>query len=100
VDGLVREEWTNAQLATLPRDRARLPHRTGEALIVTDLAHTTPAGRAGRQRRMNDAAAQQRLLRAMGVQVPLEVIKALPPGGWIRFFPQRGEMGEEALPTG
>lgn len=46
------------------------------------------AARSGRGRRLNDAAAQQRVLKAMGVQVSLEVLKALPRGAWIRFLPE------------
>ncbi len=46
------------------------------------------AARSGRGRRLNDAAAQQRVLSAMGVQVSLDVLQALPRGAWIRFVPE------------
>jgi hypothetical protein len=55
---------------------------------VTQITTGRPASSSGSQRRPNDAAAQQRALKAMGVEVPLDVLKALPNGGWIRFVPQ------------
>ncbi len=46
------------------------------------------AARSARGRTLNDAAAQQRALKAMGVQVSLDELKALPRGAWIRFVPE------------
>jgi hypothetical protein len=43
--------------------------------------------RSGRGRRLHDAAAQQRVLEGLGVQVSLEVLQDLPPGAWVRFVP-------------
>ena len=45
------------------------------------------AARSGRGRRLNDVAAQQRVLKGLGVEVPLDVLKGLPRGAWIRFVP-------------
>jgi hypothetical protein len=53
-----------------------------------ELTTRQQAARSGRGRRLNDAAAQQRVLKAMGVQVSLEELKALPRGAWIRFVPE------------
>jgi hypothetical protein len=44
--------------------------------------------RSGRGRRLHDAAAQQRVLEGLGVQVSLEVLQDLPPGAWVRFVPE------------
>jgi hypothetical protein len=49
---------------------------------------TRPQAGSGRERRANDAAAQQRALKAMGVQISLEELKALPRGAWIRLVPE------------
>jgi hypothetical protein len=50
---------------------------------------TRPNGaRLGQSKRFNDAAAHQRVLRAMGVDVPLQDLQQLPPGGWLRFVPR------------
>ncbi len=46
------------------------------------------AARSGRARRVVDAVAQQRALRAMGVDVAIDVLRGLPPGAWIRFVPE------------
>ena len=54
---------------------------------MVQLTTRQQAARSGRGRRLNDAAAQQRVLNALGVQVSLEVLKALPRGAWIRFVP-------------
>jgi hypothetical protein len=60
------------------------------------------AARSGRGRRLKDAAAQQRVLKAMGVQISLDELKSLPRGAWVRFVPEdaplriaRGVRGEE-----
>jgi hypothetical protein len=37
---------------------------------------------------LHDAAAQQRVLEGLGVQVSLEVLQDLPPGAWVRFVPE------------
>ena len=55
---------------------------------MVQLTTRQQAARSGRGRRLNDVAAQQRVLRAMGVQVSLEELKALPRGAWIRFVPE------------
>jgi hypothetical protein len=56
---------------------------------------TRPKGvRPGLSKRLNDAAAHQRALRAMGVEVPLQDLQQLPPGGWLRFVP--GRAGRES----
>lgn len=55
---------------------------------MMQLSTRQQAARSGRGRRLDDAAAQQRALKAMGVQVPLDVLKALPRGAWIRFVPE------------
>jgi hypothetical protein len=55
---------------------------------MVQLTTRQQAARSGRGRRLNDAAAQQRVLKAMGVQVSLEELKALPRGAWIRFVPE------------
>jgi hypothetical protein len=54
---------------------------------MVQLTTRQQAARSGRGRRLNDAAAQQRVLNALGVQVSLEVLRALPRGAWIRFVP-------------
>lgn len=46
------------------------------------------SGRSAHVRRPKNAAAQQRALSAMGVQVSLSVLQELPPGGWLRFVPK------------
>lgn len=50
------------------------------------------AARSGRARRLVDVAAQQRVLQAMGVQIALDELKGLPPGGWIRFVPDEAPL--------
>jgi hypothetical protein len=55
---------------------------------MVELTTRQQAARSGRGRRLNDAAAQQRVLNAMGVQVTLDELKALPRGAWIRFVPE------------
>ncbi|MDB5448339.1 MAG: hypothetical protein JWQ97_3656 [Phenylobacterium sp.] len=45
------------------------------------------ASRSGRARRLTDPVAQQKALRSMGVEVSVEVLRTLPPGGWVRFAP-------------
>ncbi len=54
---------------------------------MVELTTRQQAARSGRGRRLIDAAAQQRVLNALGVQVSLEVLRALPRGAWIRFVP-------------
>lgn len=44
--------------------------------------------RSGRGRKLHDALAQQKVLSAMGVEVALNVLKELPPGGWLRYVPE------------
>jgi hypothetical protein len=53
---------------------------------VTQITTSQSSARSGR--RPNDAASQQRALKAMGVEVPLDVLRSLPSGAWIRFVPQ------------
>jgi len=48
--------------------------------------------RSGRGRKLHDAAAQQRVLSAMGVQVALDVLQKLPPGGWLRYAPENAPL--------
>lgn len=55
---------------------------------MVQLTTRQQAARSGRGRRLNDAAIQQRVLNAMGVEVSLEVLEALPRGAWIRFLPE------------
>jgi hypothetical protein len=55
---------------------------------MVQLSTRQQAARSGRGRRLNDAAAQQRVLQAMGVQVSLEVLRSLPRGAWTRFVPE------------
>lgn len=55
---------------------------------MVQLTTRQQAARSGRGRRLNDAAAQQRVLNAIGVEVPLDVLQALPRGAWIRFVPE------------
>ena len=50
------------------------------------------AARSGRARRLVDVTVQQRVLRAMGVNVALEVLRELPPGGWIRYAPEQAPL--------
>ena len=54
---------------------------------MVELTTRQQAARSGRGRRLNEAVAQQRALNAIGVQVPLDVLRALPRGAWIRFVP-------------
>jgi hypothetical protein len=61
-------------------------------------SHDTRGARSGHSRRMNDAAAQLRVLRAMGVTVSLQELQSLPPGGWLRFVPGRAP-AEVAIPA-
>lgn len=44
--------------------------------------------RSGRGRKLHDAATQQRVLSAMGVEVELDILQGLPPGGWLRYVPE------------
>jgi len=55
---------------------------------MVQLSTRQQAARSGRGRRLDDAAAQQRVLSAMGVQVSLEVLRGLPRGAWTRFVPE------------
>ena len=48
--------------------------------------------RSGRGRKLHDAAAQQRVLSAMGVEVDLNVLQELPPGGWLRYVPENAPL--------
>lgn len=48
--------------------------------------------RSGRGRKLHDAAAQQRVLSAMGVEVELGVLQELPPGGWLRYVPENAPL--------
>lgn len=45
------------------------------------------ASRSGYARRLRDPVSQQRFLESLGVSVSLEVLRTLPPGGWIRYAP-------------
>ena len=55
---------------------------------MTILSTRQQATRSGLARRLTDPLAQQRALDLMGVQVSLEVLSALPPGGWVRLVPE------------
>lgn len=55
---------------------------------MVQLTTRQQAARSGRGRRLKDAAVQQRVLNAMGVEVSLEELRTLPRGAWIRFLPE------------
>ena len=55
---------------------------------MTMLSTRQQATRSGLARRLTDPLAQQRALDLMGVQVSLEVLSVLPPGGWVQLVPE------------
>lgn len=55
---------------------------------MTMLSTRQQATRSGFARRLTDPLAQQRALDLMGVQVSLDVLRGLPPGGWVRLVPE------------
>ena len=55
---------------------------------MTMLSTRQQATRSGLARRLTDPVAQQRALDLMGLQISLDVLRGLPPGGWVRLVPE------------